>query len=383
MNPKIFNILELLFFFLPIKKDKILFISFEGLFNDNPYHIFNYIHRNELLNKKFKLIWVLSKKRLASIPPKHVKFVEIYTFNHLFHSRTSEFIIDNGAGYKNIIKSKSIFNFLYFFYKLKKQFNISTWHGTPFKRIGIKIPNTSSSFSFSTSDILISNSKFTSRVFKESFPHIKNIVEFGSPRNDFLLNTIPSFEIKSFYRVNNRNLIVLYAPTFRNDKNNDFVKDFISSKANLVISELEKKFGTKISFIYRYHQISENSNNISSLNFLNGNLIQDMNTLLKEVDILITDFSGALLDFSLMKKPFFLYASDAVDYISKERGLNIDINAFFPISTNIDQLQQSIVNFDIIKHDKSINRMHKEMGLVENGKSIQSIIHLINLKNQK
>lgn len=50
----------------------------------------------------------------------------------------------------------------------------------------------------------------------------------------------------------------------------------------------------------------------------------DMQDLLCAADFLITDYSSCMHDFSLMKKPVFLYVPDYIEYM-KERGFYYDI----------------------------------------------------------
>ena len=49
--------------------------------------------------------------------------------------------------------------------------------------------------------------------------------------------------------------------------------------------------------------------------------------LLPETDILITDYSSILFDYSIFRKPFVLFCPDLSKY-SAERGLYVDIKTF-------------------------------------------------------
>lgn len=65
----------------------------------------------------------------------------------------------------------------------------------------------------------------------------------------------------------------------------------------------------------------------------------DVQELLKESSLLITDYSSVLFDFVYMKKPVLFYFFDRDDYLSKhfERGY-VDEDSFGPVMKDVDSL---------------------------------------------
>ena len=82
---------------------------------------------------------------------------------------------------------------------------------------------------------------------------------------------------------------------------------------------------------------------------INVTFYPDMQELLLVADVLITDYSSALFDFALMKKPVIIYATDIEDY-SRTRGINeIFYDLSFPVFTDQEKLLdgfQCLLNYD-------------------------------------
>ena len=179
LKRKLFNILEILLRWIPISKKIVLFLSFDGQFNDNPLYIYEELIKR---NHKMKFIWLISSNSIYEKSffrsTKNTKFVKIHSLRHLYYSRRAKVIIDNGAGYKTII-SGSKKTRLYRLFKKRKQLNISTWHGTPMKKIGINIPNIKQKCYLQHLTSL--SGRYTTTIFKESFPFKgMKIIETGT-----------------------------------------------------------------------------------------------------------------------------------------------------------------------------------------------------------
>ena len=93
----------------------------------------------------------------------------------------------------------------------------------------------------------------------------------------------------------------------------------------------------------------------------------DMQDLLKCADVLLTDYSSCMWDFSLMHKPCFLYARDISEYRG-ERDFYTPIEDWpFPLASNNDELAQVIADFDEDAYHAAVDRHHEELGSTESG----------------
>lgn len=107
-------------------------------------------------------------------------------------------------------------------------------------------------------------------------------------------------------------------------------------------------------------------------------LYPDMQELLCATDILITDYSSCMWDFSLMYKPCFIYANDLEEY-KIERNFHTPIKEWpFPLSINNDELIKNINDFDNNKYIKKVKEHHEKLGSYENGQASKKMCILIN-----
>lgn len=384
MKNIIFKTFELLLFFLPIKKGRILFYSFRGLYNDNPLYI-----SNELVSRKInniEIIWIISDRSKVLEFPKHVIVAKNLSFKHLIYSRTANVIVDNYDGYRSKIKKTGLFDLMYLLYKKKKQLNISTWHGTPMKKIGVKINNLEDNFTFSTSDLILSGCNYTKKIFQKSFPYSVPIYNIGTPRNDILIkkNEFLEGEIKKKLNIKQNSKIILFAPTYREDINFSGKKQLEDINLDDLLYNARLISDGEWYFIYRIHQQSMDELTHFSSKFeknncraIDGNQVEDMAELLLIADVLISDYSGAIFDFSLLKRPIFLLAPDYDDY-STSRGFNEELpNIPFSISKNQKELINNFASFDQDKYKLDVEKFLKDLGNVENGDASHKVVNII------
>ena len=69
---------------------------------------------------------------------------------------------------------------------------------------------------------------------------------------------------------------------------------------------------------------------------------------MKASNILITDYSSIVFEYSLLQKPMFFYAYDLNEYEKKSRGFYVDYCAFVPgpISSTTSELIEQIQNYN-------------------------------------
>ena len=115
-------------------------------------------------------------------------------------------------------------------------------------------------------------------------------------------------------------------------------------------------------------------------NVINANAIMDTQELEIYSDILITDYSGIMFDFLLMKKPCFVHANDFDNYM-KERHLYFDLSELpFPLSKNDNELVTNISKFDEQKYLKKINEFSSNHRMVVTGSASDDIADWIENK---
>ncbi len=361
-----------IFWLFPIKNNKIVICNYYGKgFGDNGKYIANELIKEK---EKYEIVWLLDKKlKNISKFPEMIRTVNYGSMRALYELATAKVWIDNCRK---------------FFYppKRKGQYYIQTWHGgIALKKIEkdaeqnldpqyVKMAVQDSKMI----DLFISNSKFCSHMYKNSFWYDGEILECGSPRCDILINGNDSIKkkIKEHYNINYNANLLLYAPTFRSNLNTDVYNiDFYR-----VIEALKNKYKGEWKILVRLHPNVSDKNAFIEYNssIINATYYDDMYELLLASDILITDYSSTMFEFSLSYKPVFLYAPDVDNYIN-DRGFYFDINSLpYELAKNNDQLLEIIEKFDEKRYKEKLKIFLSKLEIKETGNASASVAKIIN-----
>ena len=320
-----------------IDNKKIVFDNFNGKgFGCNPKYI-----ALELIKENIdcKMIWLVND--LNTEMPCEIKKVKYGSFRSYFELATAKIWIDNVRNYKGIEKKK-------------EQFYLQTWHASiGLKKCEADIENLLSPNYVSEAkndgqitDLMISDSKFVTNVFKSAFWYDGPIKEIGFPRNDILNNC--SYEIKKkiydFYKIDYFKKIAIYAPTFRKNVN----LEYFSFDFERCCHILKKKFNEDFVLFIRLHpnDVEHSKQIIENENIINVTLYPDVQELLSVSSLGITDYSSVAFDLAVGGKPVFLLCKDYDNFISKERDLFFDMYELpFKLNLTEDELYDNIIEF--------------------------------------
>lgn len=369
---------------IPIKKNVVCFDSFGGQYNDNPKYVSEELHRQ---CPNITIVWNHSGKG-KDILPNYVKIVDNSTYKGRMIFNTAQVVVDNHTGIRSgmCYKNNIIQNI---FYKLKNikrkgQLCISTFHGTPLKRIAMDEPGAHTNFVFySSTNYVLSGCKYTSECFRTAFENTTEIREYGTPRNDIFFNdkiSVNNLKLKLGLPLDKK--VVLYAPTFRNDTEISGVIQIKSIDFTKLFLALSDTFGGQWCFVFRAHNLVQQKINFDLLQknnpmveLINGNQHDDMAEYLKCTDILITDYSASMFDFALTQRPCFLYAPDVNEYGRSERGFYRNIKSLpFPVATDFKDLIEAIVQFDKERYAHKVCHLLDEIGNMEDGKATKRVV---------
>lgn len=349
----IVHILTRVFCLVPIDRKKIVFEAYMGKqFSCNPKYLCEYISS---IYDSYRLLWVYSGNKLNC----QYQQIKRNSFKYFYHVLSAGTVVHN-SGLNKLLKFR------------KEQIVINTWHGGgAYKKMSRAITNTYNR----KNDYFISSSRLASKyVIRDSQNFQGKILEFGMPRNDMLINEDEkkALIVKEKLKIGNKKT-VLYAPTFRDDASKvDFKLDYLG-----LVKCLHKKFGGEWIILHRshYHMNGESSNNPEYV--IDVTQYPDMQELLLIADILITDYSSAIWDFSFLSRPIFLYATDLEEY-DKERSFFVDIHKWgFPICENNEELQRAIEQFEQKKLMQQIETHQNLMGSYETGEASKKLFEFI------
>ena len=350
----------------------VLFDSFWGQYNDNPKYISEKLHQ---LAPDIKIVWAVSEKKSRETIPEYAVPVKYGSTEYYKYRYSAEVLVDNYTGIMGKMGNLDVSKFL----RSKKHLRISTWHGTPLKRIDRDIQSRKTAGIARVSDYLIAGCRYTAKILNNAFCDNYPVMLTGTPRNDILFrDDIDSDFIRTKLKIPPDKRIVLYAPTFRDNIEAYRKMQMDSSGIKLLLAGLSEKFGGEWVFVSRAHQaifleVGEGKQGDSGV-ILDGNVGDDMAEYLSVSDVLITDYSGSLFDFALTGKPCFLYAPDREHYENKERGFYMDYDSLpFPISYTVDKLLKDVNCFDNKQYGKDVGLFLKSIGNVEDGRASERI----------
>lgn len=376
----------------PVKKNKIVFTSFEGHYSDNTKAISEKFHET---HPEYEIVWLL-KPEYFNDAPEYVKKVDINSLKSFRERGAASAQVDNVYGFRAIFKNsknpiKAIKRrFIVFMTYKRKQPIFATMHGTSVKKIGRdQIGNTVYDFSCKNTFLLLGN-KFTADILRHvTFERVPTIA-IGAPRNDILFGK--SSVSKSAIGVAEDKKIVLYAPTFRNDgkdvegknTNRSGLNQLEELKFDELFSALNKRFGGEWVMICRFHYHISKNIDWEKLNseyggkIINGNKLDDMAEYLPLADALISDYSSCLHDFALTKKPCFIYAPDIVNYGTKERGFYIPLEELpYPLAKDSEELVNNVLDFNSERYERDVDDFMEKIGSKDDGNASARVVDFI------
>jgi CDP-glycerol glycerophosphotransferase len=354
---------------LPIKNNKIFLFSYYGSqYGCNPKYITEYI-LNNYPKGKFDVVWAFNNLDDKSYLTGFRK-VKVMSLRYFYELCTSKVIITN-------------FRTTDLFIKRKKQYYIQTWHSSlRLKHIEKdakeSLPQQYIQMAKKDSlkcDLLLSGCEYSTRIFKRAFWYGGEIFEHGSPRNDILFHENYSLRKKVCNQLNidTRKKIILYAPTFRKGNNLDaYDLDYGN-----VLTKTANRFGGEWIILVKLHpHLLSKSGQISfGEKVLDVTSYDDIQELLSVADVLITDYSSLMFDYSITKRPCFLYVPDLKEYVQNDRSLYFDIKELPFISANSNQeLQVQIEEFNEKQYNTDLSDFLDHIGSFEKGTTNENLL---------
>lgn len=161
----------------------------------------------------------------------------------------------------------------------------------------------------------------SSRIIKERYESAfgidpSKIVITGFARDDIILSPLKKYDYKQLLNIPAHSKIILYAPTWREGKwpkmkENGFDPIFW----NTMLKEYDAYLTLKV------HPVTEESvleqcgaKSENQIRIISNKEHPDINYLLRQVDILISDYSGTVYDFALLERPIIFFAPDYEEY---------------------------------------------------------------------
>lgn len=328
-----------------IKKDNtlILFNCYGGKkYDDSPKEIFlNMINDNRC--RDFKYVWAFHNPENFNVP--RAKKIKTDTIDYYITALKAAYWVTNSSIERGL-------NF-----KKKGTIYFNTWHGTPIKMMGTDIEDKKTLYRSKTKfheDAILAQSDYEVEIFSRVF-QIKEsrFLRIGLPRNDVLSNHTVSDILSAKKRLDilDNKKVILYAPTFRNYRNQYAEYNYFKLNMDL----WKQKLGEHYILLYRGHYEDQNILYLDKdVQFIyNVTVYPSINDILIATDVLISDYSSIFFDFSILEKPMLCFAYDYEIYC-QERGIYLDLQKEIPYGVIFkeEDLVNRILQLDYVESCK-------------------------------
>ena len=263
---------------------------------------------------------------------------------------------------KDIASSKYILvdDFYPLIYPLKIRKNaklIQVWHAMgAFKTVGYSRNKSKEGYKSSSlthknyTDTIVSSENIRKNYAEAFGIDIEKVHPYGVPRTDIFYSDKYKRDIRKqlyqkYPQFKNKK-VILFAPTFRGKGQKTAYYDYSLIDFNLI----KKKFSKDYVFLVKMHPFIKKLPDIDFENddfYYNLSSEREINDLLFITDILITDYSSVIFEYSFFKKPVIFYIPDYENY-DGSRGF------YYPFS--------KYTYGDIAKNNKEL------INLIENSK---------------
>ena len=199
-------------------------------------------------------------------------------------------------------------------------------------------------------DCLIVTSKNIIGYYSEAFQMPEDKIKpLGLPRMDYYFENHDLNKLKQRfsqkYGISPEKKIILYAPTFRDEEKYNNVFDYLD------LDKFNRELGSEYVLALRLHPKIRNfhKEDISSDGqYVDVSDFESEQELMLISDVLITDYSSIMIEYSALDKPTVFFTYDLDYYLDNERGFYYDFKTTVPgpIVYSSDEL------IDVIKNDR-------------------------------
>lgn len=247
---------------------------------------------------------------------------------------------------------------------------VQVWHATgAIKKFGNAIKR---EYPIKNYDYVIANSDYWNKPYQEAFNvSSDSIIITGMPRVDHLVDdnylTETKEKLLNKYPILKDKKIILYAPTFRGNIYQGF------SAVDFDAKKIVNSLGDEYILLYKFHPLLLNATLCDDSRVINMNH-ENTHDLFTISDVLISDFSSIIFDYSLLNKQMCFYVPDLDDYLA-DLGCFVDYRKIMPgaICFNEDDVIEALESND--KYD--ISTFSKLFFKFHDGNNTKRIIEFI------
>ena len=232
------------------------------------------------------------------------------------------------------------------FRKRPHQHVLQTWHGSTLKRLARDRPDAGIRTRIAARregrrwDVLLVQNEFSAKHLASAYAFRRRAVWVeGYPRNDVLRRPEHAPEIRARLGLDDMTRIVLYAPTWREDR--DTIID------HLDVAAFAEALGPDHVLLVRGHSSTwEHGHDHAATGLVDVTGYPDVSDLLLIADVLITDYSSVMFDWVSTGRPIVFYVPDLERYTGELRGFYADLlsEAPGPVVETAGDLLRAVVH---------------------------------------
>lgn len=366
----------------PKNKSKIVFFSTTNLY-DNSEALFQHLVDHNY-QEKYKIICaVRNPKDYSALEQKNVSFMKVT------------------ASIFQIMSAKYLFyhNEMLAVRPSRRQIWVDFWHATTFKKIN-KMVDPDYKYDYFT--YLTATSETFRPIFAEAFGcELDRVIINGHPRNDYLFDDRDELKKLSVDKTS-YNKVFMWVPTYRisfNQVYQDTDSTYIGETGLPILlkrEELEKlneylKNENSLMYI-KVHPAQKREGflfeDMSNIRYLFNEAIDAANikfySLLKQMDVLITDYSSVFFDFLLLDRPIGFTIEDMDSYSANRGFVFEDPLEYMPGQkiTSIEEFYSFMEDcfMDRDSYQKERNRINKLANHYTDGSSCKRILEFVGIK---
>jgi len=260
------------------------------------------------------------------------------------------------------------------FRKRRGQTVLQTWHGTPLKQLALDRPGVRLRASLATRrekshwGIMLAQNQFSADIFRSAYAFRGPIWQEGYPRDD-ILRTGDGAAVRARLGIAESAKVVLYAPTWRDDRPGKI--------DHLDVARFARGLGRGYVTLIRGHSRSlQPGAEIEAAGVLDVTSYPDISDLFLIADVLVTDYSSVMFDFSVTGKPMYFFTPDLKHYRDDLRGFYFDLlaDAPGPVLDDPAELVRSILKPDRVDYAERYAAWQARFNPRDDGKAGERVV---------
>lgn len=363
----------------------VVFEAFQGRYVAcNPKALYEEMKNNEKY-KDYKLIWSLRNTERTDLTGKNTSVVKFESFQYYRALAKAKYWIFN-SNTRPFLKPRA------------EQVFLQTWHGTPLKKIGCDVEKTgnamtkfsqinniyteeSRKISYMISPSAYCTEKFISAFRMRDVNKEDRVLTTGYPRNDFLFKATEEdcARIKKELNIPKGKKVILYAPTFRDNKYSAAAGFELANYIDF--GKAEECLGNDYVILFRAHYFISQRLDIGEYEgfVYDVSQVEDINTLYVISDILITDYSSVFFDYANLKRPIIFYMTDYEEYKNNLRDFYFDIEQLpGPVVSEQEELVEYIKKFSKeFEPDEKYCEFNKKYNYLDGASTSKKVLDMI------